>query len=251
MMRRMDGTESGHVRRVGTVESGHVRAVVLDMDGTIIHAVASIVRSINETLERMGYRPLGFDELVRMNGFSLVDILGTQVEEERLEEALEVFREIQYSTFMQDTEVFPGAMETLEEWRRAGISLGLFTMRRTDSADIVLSGLGLRHLFSSVVGYDGVSSPKPSGIHVLRVLMELAVSPSEAVAVGDSPQDIMAGRDAGVYTVGVLWGLASEADLVEAGADEVASSWEELKDIVGRLSGKPLIRKPVSSPAKW
>jgi phosphoglycolate phosphatase-like HAD superfamily hydrolase len=57
----------------------------------------------------------------------------------------------------------------------------------------------------------------------------LDATAEEAAFVGDSPFDVDAGRAAGVFTIGVSWGkIHSEERLLEAGADVIAHSPEEL-----------------------
>jgi phosphoglycolate phosphatase len=60
-------------------------------------------------------------------------------------------------------------------------------------------------------------------VTVGRVLQSLP-SGTRAAIVGDRKFDISAGRDHGIATIGALWGIGSEAELREAGADHLAES---------------------------
>jgi phosphoglycolate phosphatase len=60
---------------------------------------------------------------------------------------------------------------------------------------------------------------KPHPGHLRMTLQWLAADPKFAAMVGDHPMDIKTGKDAGVYTVGVLSGYSKVDDLKKAGVD--------------------------------
>ena len=74
---------------------------------------------------------------------------------------------------------------------------------------------------------------KPHPEPVLAALERLGSSPDEAAFIGDSPFDMGAGKAAGVFTVAVSWGKIHPVErLVEAGADAVVHTPEELLDVL-------------------
>ena len=206
-------------------------SLIFDMDGTIIDAVPSILRSINQTLENLGYDPVGPED-IRLSGLPLRNILLSRLSEKELEEGMRMYRHIQYSTFQEDTRVFPGARELLEEWKSQGYKIGIFTLRSGATARQVLEAFDLQHVFDAVVGYDEALEPKPSPVHVETAASLLNVSSSDSLVVGDNPIDIISGREAGAKTVGVLWGMGSKKDMEDVMAWKTASVWSDLGNIV-------------------
>ena len=87
-------------------------------------------------------------------------------------------------------------------------------------------------VFEYVVGSDSVERHKPDAEPTLKTLRELDVEPAEAIVVGDMPVDVLMARNATVRSVGVTWGNASREELVEADADYIIDSIEELLPIV-------------------
>jgi pyrophosphatase PpaX len=73
------------------------------------------------------------------------------------------------------------------------------------SLDISLDCLGLKNFFDVIVTGDDVEHPKPHPEGINKVLKNLNVSHKEAVFLGDSDADIMAGKQANVHTIGVHW----------------------------------------------
>ena len=46
--------------------------------------------------------------------------------------------------------------------------------------------------------------------------------------IGDSEVDVQTAKNAGMYSVGVLWGFRDEKTLVDAGVDELVDSPKKL-----------------------
>jgi phosphoglycolate phosphatase len=72
---------------------------------------------------------------------------------------------------------------------------------------------GALDLFDYVIGSDSGYGAKPDPEPLLALATKMDVSASNCVMVGDSTYDLIAGRSAGMYTVGVLTGLAEIKDL--------------------------------------
>ncbi|MDG6221269.1 MAG: HAD-IA family hydrolase, partial [Candidatus Thermoplasmatota archaeon] len=139
-----------------------------------------------------------------------------------------LYRDIQYSTFMQDTTVFPGARETLSAWKAQGRKLAVFTMRRNENARTVLSAFDMLDYFDAIVGYEDAPQPKPSPEHVIHAASLLLAEPEDSYVVGDNPEDMRSGRGAGATTLGVLWGLGLKETLMDAGAHDTVEDWKAL-----------------------
>lgn len=86
-----------------------------------------------------------------------------------------------------------------------------------------------------VVTSDDVKATKPHPEGIEKVLKKLGVKPDEAVMVGDLPADVIAGKKAGVLTIGISHGFGTQKELEAAGADKVVGSLAELKAYIENL----------------
>ena len=77
-----------------------------------------------------------------------------------------------------------------------------------------------------------MSEPKPDPEPIHRTLEQLQVPADRAVMVGDTVDDMMAGKRAGLTVVGVTTGTTSRAELIEGGADHVVTELSTLVDLV-------------------
>jgi pyrophosphatase PpaX len=92
---------------------------------------------------------------------------------------------------------------------------------------------GLTRHFDLIVAPEDVENPKPHPEPVLFALGKLGVEAGEALFVGDSPHDIAAGREAGTYTAGALWGPFPRAALEAERPDHLLQAQADVLEVVG------------------
>ena len=213
-----------------------VSAVLFDFDGTLVDASEAICRSFEAALLRHG-QPAAPDEQVRaMIGRPLREMFGVVdpgATAEGIEAYVDAYREAWTPLAVPLSKPLPGAPETVEALARLA-RLAVVTSRISSGAIHILEAMGLGVHFASIVGIERVERPKPHPEAIHLALRELGAPPSEAVMVGDTPDDVHAGRAAGCRAVGVTTGVFDSAALHEAGADRVIGSLSELPDLLRR-----------------
>lgn len=108
----------------------------------------------------------------------------------------------------------PGAVELLQDLRRAGVKTALVTMSLRRMADTVVGQLPF-DAFDAVVAGDDATRPKPFPDAYLQAARMLGVEPADAVAIEDSPNGMRAAVASGAVTLGVPLMVS----LVGTGAD--------------------------------
>ncbi|SLN57970.1 Phosphoglycolate phosphatase [Roseovarius gaetbuli] len=101
----------------------------------------------------------------------------------------------------------------LDGLARAGLRLGVMTNDTEHGARAHLGAAGVAGHFHFIAGFDSGHGAKPSPAPLLAFATAMALDPARIAMVGDSTHDLMAGRAAGMQTIGVLTGPAQEADL--------------------------------------
>ncbi|WP_407539054.1 HAD family hydrolase [Deinococcus radiomollis] len=92
-----------------------------------------------------------------------------------------------------DVALMPHALDVLQELRRRRLKLGVVTNGWSEKQLQALGGLGLTHLFDDVVVSEAVGLRKPDPAIFRLALARLNVGASEALYVGDSPLNDVAG----------------------------------------------------------
>lgn len=101
----------------------------------------------------------------------------------------------------------------LEGLRAGGLRLGVATNDAEAPARAHLKAAGVEGLFDFIAGCDSGYGAKPTPGQLLAFAAAGGHAPEKVVMVGDSRHDLVAGRAAGMATVAVLTGIATEADL--------------------------------------
>lgn len=117
----------------------------------------------------------------------------------------------------------------LDGLKTRGLALGVMTNDAEAVAHTHLSQSGVRDRFDFIAGFDSGYGAKPSPDPLLAFCQTVAVEPAQAVMVGDSTHDLIAGRHANMRTVGVLTGMA-DVDTLAPFADVVLPDIGHLPD---------------------
>lgn len=129
---------------------------------------------------------------------------------------------------------FMGIPEMLADLANLGYRLGVVTTKHQAMALRHLERTGLLARFDrgAVIAGDMCTACKPAPEPFLAALRAMDGNAGEAAMVGDSRQDILGAKAAGVMAVGALWGsdnradlLASEPDLVAEKPDDLLTMW--------------------------
>ncbi len=119
--------------------------------------------------------------------------------------------------------------------RGRGLKLGLATNDAEAPARTHLASVGVHDLFDFVAGFDSGFGGKPAPGMLLAFADRFGLAPAQVVMVGDSRHDLIAGRAAGMRTVGVLTGMAAMAEL-EPLADAVLPDIGHLPEWLEEMS---------------
>jgi phosphoglycolate phosphatase-like HAD superfamily hydrolase len=128
--------------------------------------------------------------------------------------------------------LFEGVDQTLRWLRASGVPVVIVSSNSTRAPWRTLRANGLTDLVECVFGrghYFEMDEMKPSPAPIEAALRHVNRIAQQAFFVGDSPTDVLAGRKAGVLTIGVTTGKAGEKELLEAGADACIASFAALR----------------------
>ncbi len=152
---------------------------------------------------------------------------------DRAGELAEAFVEDFVPIFAPLARPYPGVREVVRRAHEAGYRLAIVTSNVRDAVEQVEDEFGIRQWTEAVITSDDGYRPKPDPEPVLAALDRLGVEPVGGALVGDTPYDVLAGRAAGLATIGVSWGLLPRAALAEADPDAIADTPADLAALLG------------------
>lgn len=209
-----------------------MKAVLFDWDGTLVDSRQTVVEAYRQaSSEALGlhFPATPAEEESVLTGHSRVSLTAVAPDPEALERVLTALA----AAYLQVTPAlaFPGAPELLNELKGGGVAVGIVTSKIRSSFEHDAEALGLIDRIDVAISGDDGYPPKPDPAPVLACLEALGIASADAVFVGDGPDDVTAGRAAGVRTVAALHGFAPQT-VLGASPDRTIASLAELRAVL-------------------
>ena len=223
-----------------------IELTVFDMAGTTVSEGGAVYQCLRDTLEANGL-VVAADSLNDVKGMDKYEALRILIERSDMREELlpgldaihEDFVERMIGFYRSDPSVgeMPGASETFRRLRRAGVKVALNTGFSRDIAQTLIDRLGWERneLIDASVTSDEVARGRPHPDMIQLLMLKLGVTDPRRVAkVGDTPADLLEGRnsDCGLV-VGVTGGSSAREQLERYPHDHLIGSVAELPELLG------------------
>jgi beta-phosphoglucomutase len=195
-------------------------ALLFDIDGTLTDTDPIHIRAFNVMLADFSMSITHEEYFRRVMGFTnaaiMRDFFPALPEEEhrRLADFKEAtFRELA-ATELRPT---PGLMALMDHADALGVPMAAVTNAPAANAELMLTGLGVKHRFRTVVIGDALPRGKPDPLPYLVAGERLGVSCADCIAFEDSRSGMRSASGSGAFSIGVLSSLP-EAELIAVGA---------------------------------
>lgn len=215
-----------------------MKACIFDLDGTLTNTLESMTYSVNLTLEEMGLSKITKDQcrLFVGNGAKVLIEKSLKAagdtDASRIEEGMEIYGRIFDRNCTYHVTPYEGIPEMLKALKDKGIQLAVLSNKPDRQTVKVVKAIFGEELFDYAQGQkEGIRrKPEPDGVWYL--MEQMHVSKEECLYIGDSEVDAATGRNAGLKTIGVLWGFRDRKTLETAGVDDLIDRPDELLQFV-------------------
>jgi HAD superfamily hydrolase (TIGR01549 family) len=204
-------------------------AVLFDVDGTLVDTNYLHIHAWCRAFDEVGLAVESWriHRCIGMDGSKLLKFLTGDADEDVQERA----KDLHLRYFRESAPLIrrlPGARELLVRIKEMGLQIVLATSASEDEFSLLRGVLDSDDLISATTSSKDVdvAKPEPGVIHV--ALERAGVGADAAVYVGDAVWDIVASKNAGVSSIGVLSGGVSREELGSAGAENVFDNAREL-----------------------
>ena len=215
-----------------------IKLLIFDLDGTLIDSQLDLVHSINAMLWHFGKPELPGEVIATYVGDGAPMLvrraLGDPEDEHFVQEALNYFLAYYREHKLDNTRAYEGVHEALRSIRRTNNGqprkMAVLSNKPVNPSRAIIDGLGLAEFFGHIYGGNSFPTKKPDPLGAQKLLEETGCRPQETVIVGDSSNDILTGRNAGLWTIGVRYGFAPQT-LELTPPDVLLDSPQELAEV--------------------
>lgn len=208
-------------------------AICFDFDYTLGDSTDSIVAGFQSAFVRLGHPAPDRETVRRTVGFLLEDsysmLTGDNSADNR---ALfrKYFIEVARPRQMEETILYPGAVELIRALHDRGIRLGIVSTKLADTIRYILNRYGVLDCFDLVIGSADVTRHKPDPEGLLMALDRMNAQKERFLFCGDTVLDAEAAQRAGVDFAAVLNGTTPAEDFRDWTCTHIAQDLLDLAD---------------------
>ncbi len=203
--------------------------IFFDLDGTLTDPAPGITNSIIYARKKWGLDPGRNEDYYKFIGppmpWSFEHYWGMGHDD--AVRFLQTYREYFGTVGLFENEVYPGIPALLEALKKQGRRLYMATTKPTGFSIQIAERFGLLPYFEIISGSDPYGDDTKAD--VIRYARDTrGVDMTKAVMVGDRLYDVEGAHECGIPCIGVCYGYGGRHELVQAGADFLADSVEDL-----------------------
>jgi HAD superfamily hydrolase (TIGR01549 family) len=203
--------------------------LIFDVDGTLVDSIEDIVNSMNYTLEFLDIKKKAKPEIISYIGNGVEYLIEKSLQEDisLFKKAREIFIEHYLQHCADNSKLYPNAADTLNYFKDK--RKFIVTNREKIAADKILKVLNIYNYFEKIIGAENNGCVKPSACQIKKLGLN---KKEKTLIIGDMDVDIAAGKNAGVKTCWVTYGLGKTEEVLSLNPDYVIDDLEQLKDII-------------------
>jgi phosphoglycolate phosphatase len=229
------------------VNSISIKAVIFDLDGTVAlfnldyktlrgevrsyllrMGVPASLLSVNESI---------FDMLKKTVIYAKNTGKPAEVIDEIRNEALAIAEKYELEA-AANTDLLPGAYETLKTLKQMNLKIGLFTLNSDKAANYILQRFKLGDFFGVTVPRNKVNFVKPNPEHLEMALKVLGITPEETIVVGDAAVDMESAKELKAVAVGLPADAPNIDKLMKHGANYIITSITDLPVLIEKINNR-------------
>ncbi|MEQ1813198.1 MAG: phosphoglycolate phosphatase [Candidatus Nitrotoga sp.] len=218
-----------------------VSALLIDLDGTLLHTAPELAESANRMLRDLGRPAASQDLLMSYIGNGIVWLVKRALTRDMhaepdmalFEKALPVF-EKHYTELLLQSKPFDGVIDGLNAMQVAGFRLGCITNKVARYTEPLLKGAGLAKYFEIILAGDTLPEKKPHPMPLLHAAKFFGVPVEKLLLIGDSSSDTAAARAAGCPVVCVPYGYNHGEPIETLDLDAVIPTLRDVMKLIKR-----------------
>ncbi|MGP1443849.1 HAD family hydrolase [Treponema sp.] len=201
-----------------------IKACIFDLDGTLTNTVRTLAHFVNTETAKHGIPPAPVEQFKYFAGNGARTLIHRVlayhgIENLSLEDTiLKDYNAAYDANFLYLCTLYDGVADMITALHTHGIALAVLSNKPQSTTEKIINAFFGADIFSIVLGQREGVPLKPDPYGVFEILEKLQCKKEECLYIGDTAVDVHTGQNAGLTTVGVLWGFRERQELEEAGA---------------------------------
>ncbi|MDE6832917.1 MAG: HAD-IA family hydrolase [Ruminococcus sp.] len=203
---------------------------IFDLDGTLADTLYDLADATNYGLKKLGYPVHPYESYRKFVGNGVQKLCYRALPDNRkddTEKLLEIFNEYYGKHFLDKTKLYDGIKNCLDILTENDVILAVATNKPQHFARQIIDKLLPEYKFVKVLGGCAERPKKPDTAIITEIISEYP-DEENIFMIGDSNVDIQTAKNAGIRSIGCVWGFRGVEELTGAGADFIAETPEDI-----------------------
>lgn len=218
--------------------------LIFDLDGTLIDSVPDLAVAVNDSLAKNALPTHSTDTIRAMVGNGAYVLCERAVKDGSSNELIHQVHQDFLAYYKEHTcnksVAYDGVKDGLLALKSYGYTLALATNKPASFIPCILSHFGWDTLFDCIVGGDSLPAKKPDPAPLLHICKTLGFAPTQGVMIGDSKNDIIAGKKAKLSTIALTYGYNYDEPIADSKPDFVFDHFLQMVNSLLRDSSNSL-----------
>jgi len=212
------------------------KAIIFDLDGTLLNSLTDIADSVNLVLEKYNLPTHSIEDYKVFIGNGIEKLveraLPNDISKTDFDKYLSEIKSVYEKNQITKTKPYTGIIEMLKTLNEKEISLNILSNKPIDFTKMVVEHFFGEIKFDNILGAREGIPKKPNPQVVFEIIDNLKLNKEEVLYVGDTGTDMQTAENAGLTSVGVLWGFRGLEELVENNADYIIEEASKIIEII-------------------
>lgn len=183
----------------------NIKVVMFDIDGTLLDTSELIFKCYEYTFKVHKLKPKTRKQIKKNFGKSLGECYKILFPKENVEVLSETHLTYQEKN-LNLSKPFANVKNALSDLKKRGFKIAAITTRSKRTSVKSLKVNKIASYFDLVISREDIVNPKPHPESIIKALEFFKINPKYSIMVGDTIEDIKAGKNAKIKTIGITHG---------------------------------------------